>query len=534
MQTSVETLSPTRVRLTVEVPFEELEPAVRAAYKKIGGQVRIQGFRPGKVPPQIIDQRVGRGTVLDEAVQSALPTFYSTAVRENEVAVLSQPEVDVTDFVDREKLVFTAEVDVRPELALPAYGALQVQVEDADVTDDDIDADLAGLQDRFSTLSGVDRAVQDGDFVSLDLVAKIDGELVPGGEATGMSYEVGSDTMLPGLDEAITGLSDGEETTFDSALVAGDHAGQIAQVTVTVRSVKTKEVPPLDDDFAQTASEFDTIAELRDDVRTRLERTKKLEQGVAARDETLETMLRQTEIAVPDSVVVQEVAYREQSIDAQLEQAGLTKEAYLASEGRTEEDLAAELRESAEDAVKAQLLLDAIAEKEEVQVSDAELTEQVVRRAQRAGVSPDAYAQQVVQSQQLGALMAEVRRGKTLAQVLESTTITDASGRRVDLEALRETAGGESDEQVDEDGRRFHTHPDGTVHYLDDESDAAAPEAQEPAVPTAPAAASPSDVTVTVAPASPPGPGDVVAGDVVEGEVVEGEVVPDETGAPRA
>ena len=471
MQTTVETLNPTRVRLTVEVPFTELEPALKAAYGRIAQQVRVPGFRPGKVPARVIDQRVGRGAVLEEAVQQALPTFYATAVREQDVAVMAQPEVAVTELVDREKLVFTAEVDVRPQLELPPYDALQVTVDDAGVDDEAVDSQLAGLQDRFATLSGVDRAVEAGDYVSLDLAATIDGEPVPGGEATGVSYEVGSGTLVPGLDDAITGLSEGEEVVFDSELVAGEQAGRTAQVRAVVKSVKAKEVPALDDEFAQTASEFDTIEELRADVRGRLERVARLEQGVAARDKALEVLLEQVEVPVPASVVDSEVALRQQQIDAQLRQAGLTREAYLAAEGRTAEDLDAELRGNAEQAVKAQLVLDAIADAEQVGVDDSELSAHVVRRAQQAGVSPDQYAQQVVQAQQLGALVAEVRRGKALAQVLETATVTDTSGNAIDLEQLAAEASGDA---VDEQGRRYHTHADGSVHYLDDEADAGA------------------------------------------------------------
>jgi trigger factor len=471
VQTTVETLNPTRVRLTVEVPFAELEPALSAAYKRIAQQVRIQGFRPGKVPPRIIDQRIGRGAVLDEALQSALPELYSSAVREQEVAVLSQPQVDVTELVDGQRLVFTAEVDVRPKVELPAYDQLSATVDDVEVGDDDVDAQLATLQDRFATLTGVERPAEDGDYVSLDLVATIDGEPVPGGEASGISYEVGSGTMLPGLDDAVRSLSAGEEATFTSDLVAGEHAGKSADVTVTVRSVKVKEVPDLDDDFAQTASEFDSIEELRADTRARLERARRLEQGVEARDAVLEAFLEQVDVPAPDSAVEAELGWRRQSIEAQLQQSGLTMEQYLESEERSAEDLEQELREAAETAVKAQLALDAVADAEQIGVNDAELTEQVVRRAQGMGVTPEQYAQQVMQNQQLGALVAEVRRGKALAHLLEVATVTDSSGRPIDMESIaRETSG----EAMDEQGRRYHTHADGSIHYLDEASAGAA------------------------------------------------------------
>lgn len=455
MKSAVETLTPTRVRLTVEVPFEELQPSVDAAYRKIAKQVRVQGFRPGKVPPRIIDQRFGRGPVIEEAVQEAIPRFYGDAVREAEVTPLSHPDVDVTTFDDGVQLIFTAEVDVRPTVELPAYDALRITVDDAEVADEAVEEQLASLQDRFSTLTVVDRPVEAGDFVSIDLTATVDGEAVPGGEATGLSYEVGSETMLPGLDDVLLGMAEGESRSFDSELAAGDYAGRTAAVTVTVRSVKVKQLPELTDDFAPTASEFDTLDELRADIRARLERVRRLEQGVQARDRVLEALLAATEVPLPESVVSTELEWRRNAFDQQLEQMGISRDDYLTTESRTSDDLDAEIERSAHEAVKAQLVLDAIADREQVGIDDADLTDQVVRRAQRAGVAVDDYAQTLVRTGQLGTLVADVRRAKALAQVLESATIIDASGRPVDLSALSESAadsvdviGAEADEDL--------------------------------------------------------------------------------------
>lgn len=439
MKSAVETLTPTRVRLTVEVPFEELQPSVDAAYRKIAQQVRVQGFRPGKVPPRIIDQRFGRGPVIEEAVQEAIPRFYGDAVRDAEVTPLGHPDVDVTTFDDGVQLVFTAEVDVRPNVELPAYDALQVTVDDAEVDDAVVEEQVASLRDRFATLTAVERPVESGDFVSIDLTATVDGEAVPGGEATGLSYEVGSETMLPGLDEALLGMTEEESRSFDSELVAGDYAGRIAAVTVTVRSVKVKQLPELDDEFAPTASEFDTMDELRTDIRIRLERVRRLEQGVQARDRVLEALLAATDVPLPESIVSTELEWRRSTFEQQLEQMGISRDDYLTTEARTSADLDAEIEQSAHAAVKAQLVLDAIADREQVGIDDAELTDQVVRRAQRAGVPVDDYAQTLVRTGQLGALVADVRRGKALTQVLESATIVDGSGRSVDLAALSES-----------------------------------------------------------------------------------------------
>jgi trigger factor len=282
--------------------------------------------------------------------------------------------------------------------------------------------------------------VQTGDYVSLDLNATVGGEEVEGGSTTGLTYEVGSGELVPGIDEALVGMVAGEEKTFQTELVAGDYADRTADVAVTVRSVKQKELPELDDDFAQTASEFDTLDELREDVRGRLGRVRRMEQGVAARDRVFDALLAQVDVPLPQSVVQQEIDYRRHTIEHQLSTAGLTMDAYLATEGRSQEDMDTELREASEQAVRGQLVLDALADTEQVGVSDTELTEEVVRRAQQAGASPDQYASQLMQAGQLPLLVADVRRGKALAHVLETAKITDASGNEVDLEALqRET-----------------------------------------------------------------------------------------------
>jgi trigger factor len=437
LKSTVETLSPTRVRLAVEVPFDELKPSLDKAYANIAKQVRVPGFRPGKAPARIIDQRVGRAAVLDEAVQDAVPRAYSEAVRENELRALGQPDIELTKLDDGESIAFTAEVDVRPEVTLPSYDGIAVSVDDVEVTDADVDEQIAGMRERFAVLKATSRPVQDGDYVSLDLRATVDGEEVPGGSTTGLSYEVGTNSMMSGLDEALQGASAGDERTFTTELVAGEYAGRTADIAVTVRSVKEKELPELDDDFAQTASEFDTLEEFRADVRGRMERVKTLEQGVQARDKVLESLLAATDVPLPESAVRGEVEWRQHDITHQLENAGLDLQTYLTSEGRTAEEFETEIRANAETAVKSQLVLDALADAEELGVSDAELTEHVIAQAQRYGVSPQEFAQQLTQAGNLPALVSDVRRSKALATVLERATITDASGRTVDLEALR-------------------------------------------------------------------------------------------------
>ncbi|MFC5140543.1 trigger factor [Actinomycetospora rhizophila] len=450
MKSTVEHLSPTRVKLAVEVPFDELKPNFDKAYKKIAQQVRIPGFRPGKAPARILDQRLGRGVVLEEVVNEAVPAKYGEAVTEAEVQPLGQPDIEVTEIEDGDKLAFTAEVDIRPEITVPDYTSIAVEVDDAEVTDDDVDEQLTGLQARFGTLTGVDRAVRNGDFVVIDLSATVDGEAVEEAQTSGMSHEVGSGQLIEGLDEALEGMSAGETKQFTTKLVAGDHAGKDAEVTVSVQTVKERQLPEADDEFAQLASEFDTLDELKDDLRTRYARVKKMEQGSQARDRVLEALLEAADVPLPESVVQSEVEVRahEAVHEFDHDEARLTE--YVESQGQTREEFDTELRTSAEQAVKTQLLLDKIADEANVQVEQQELMERIMMQAQRFGVSPEEYIQQAQQANQLGAIFADVRRGKALATVVQSATITGPGGSDVDLSELFGTAGEVEGETVDE------------------------------------------------------------------------------------
>ncbi|MQA95342.1 MAG: trigger factor, partial [Streptosporangiales bacterium] len=449
MKTDVEELSPTRVKLSIEVPFEELEANVKQAYKEIAQQVRLKGFRPGKAPARLIDQYVGRGAVLSEAVNHAVPELYGKAVQEAEVFALGQPQVEITEIEDGKQLSFTAEVDVRPRFEVPEYDALPVTVDSAEITPDDVEEQIGNLRERFATLSGVERPVENGDYVSIDLSATIAGEELEDLSSTGTSYEVGSGSMLEGLDDALPGMSAEESKTFTTTLVGGDPEGEQAEVTVTVQSVKAKELPELDDEFAQMASEFDTIGELRESIREQLTRSKRYAQVGQARDRALEALLERVDIPLPDSVVSGEVDRRKQSLDQQLESAGLSREAYLQMQDQSEEDFDSELDEGSRKAVKAGFILDQLALQEELGVDDSDLTGYVVDQAMRMGVSPDALAQHLVESNQISVAYTEVLRGKALSLVVEHAKVTDEDGNEVDVMAVqREAEGGE--EEADE------------------------------------------------------------------------------------
>jgi trigger factor len=437
VKSTVETLSPTRVKLALEVPFDELKPSLQKAYREIGAQVQVPGFRRGKIPAAVIDQRVGRGAVLNEAVQEAIPQQILAAVREHDVKTLGRPEVEITEFGDNAPLKFTAEVDVRPEITVPDLSTISVTVPAVEIGDNEIDEQINGLRERFATLKTVERPAAENDYVQLDLNATVDGEEVAGGSATNISHEVGSKQLLPGLDEVLVGLSAGDEATFTTQLVGGDFAGRDAEVKVTVRSVKDKQLPEIDDEFAQLASEFDTLEELRNDLRERLTRVKKVEQIYAARDEALKQLVEAAEIPAPEGVVKEEVEGRKQAMTDQLERIGATLQDYLTSEEKTEEQVDEELTEAAQEGVRIQLLLDTIADAEDVQVSDDEFGHEIVHRAQRAQMQPQQYYDQLVQSGAAAAVFGDVRRGKALASVMEQVEMKDSEGNALTLEDLR-------------------------------------------------------------------------------------------------
>ena len=432
MKSTVEALSPTRVRLTIDVPFEELSGHVSDAYKKIAMQVNIPGFRKGKVPAAMIDQRVGRGTVLDEAINQALPDFYSQAAREHDVAVLGRPEVDIKEFVDKEKLSFTVEVNVRPEVVLPDFSNITITVDDVVVSEADIEEQVDALRIRFGTLNTVDREVDTGDFATIDLVARINGEEVEGGTASGISYEVGSNRMIDGLDAALVGLKAGGDKVFETQLVGMDE-GKTGVVEVSVQAVKERELPVLDDAFAALASEFDTLAELRSDITERLTRLKKMEQGAQARDLLVEKLLGEIEIPIPDEFITAEV------------------DDHLKGESRMEDTVhRAEVEGQVRSSLKSDFLLDAVVKAEAVEVTEIELTEYLIRTSSRYGMAPEQFAEQLSKAGQISQLVAEVARAKALAGVLSRVTVVDKSGQSIDLEALRPQPAAPESEIADE------------------------------------------------------------------------------------
>jgi trigger factor len=448
VKTDVEELSPTRVRLSVEVSFEELKPSLDKAYREVAQQARIPGFRPGKVPPRVIDMRIGRGAVLTEAVNDALPEFYSKAVQEAEVFALGQPDVEITNLDDGKELTFTAEVEVRPKFELPDFTTLSVTVDNAEVTPDDVEEYLTSLRERFASLKTAQRAAAEGDYTTIDMSASVEGEAVEDAQATGLSYEIGSGTMLEGLDEALTGLSAGESATFATELAGGSAAGQQADVTVTVQSVKVKELPELDDDFAQLASEFDTLGELRADTRSQLERVKKLQQATQARDKAVDTLVDSVDIPLPEKFVEHEIHHARENVDNQLAQMKMSKADYLKTLEKTEEEYDSDLVEQSQRSVKVSFVLDELARTENLTVNQAELSYFVADQAQRMGIAPEHFARQLTESGQLGVAFTEVLRGKAATLAAERIPVIDEAGNKIDVKAEIEALNADVDSML--------------------------------------------------------------------------------------
>lgn len=422
MKSAVETLDPTRVKVTVEVPFEELKPAVDAAYRDIATRVSVPGFRKGKVPARIIDQRIGRGAVIEQAVNEALPLLYHDALVANDIKALGNPEVDITEIPAVTgplggQLVFTAEVDVQPEITFPDLAGVALQVSDAVVSDDDVEERLTSLRERFGTLTGVTRAAADGDFVVVDLAASVDGEEVE--SVAGISYQVGAGTMIDGLDEALIGMAAGDEKTFTTKLVAGEHADKDSEVRVTLTEVKVRELPEADDEFAQLASEFDTIDELREDLRAQVATDKAADQAVEAREALLAHLRENTDFPLPQRIVDAEVR------------------AHLEREGKAEDDPhGEEIRQETEQALRDQLLLDALAQELDVEVEQDELVRYLFTTAQRYGADPSEFITSADQNGQIPMFVADLARNKSLAVALRRVQVQDGAGAPVDLSAF--------------------------------------------------------------------------------------------------
>ncbi len=426
---ALEKIDSTTVKITVTLTQEEVAPAMKHAFEHIGREVTIPGFRKGKVPAKILEQRVGKGAVIEHAVNEGVPGWYAAAVDEQSVRPYGQPEIEVTKLPGivegDEGIEFVATVEVRPEITLPAPGDLVIEVAPIEVSEEDVQERMTALRERFGTLTPADRAAEDGDFVTLDLDAQIGGESVDAVQGT--SYQVGTGTMIEGLDDAVTGLSAGESTTFEGPLAAGEFAGETASITVTVTAVKTRELPEANDDFAQLASEFDTIDELKADLREQAARIKTNNQAMQAREQLLQVLMEKVgEFALPSKSVEAEVHH------------------HLENEDRLEDDdHRAEVTARTQEGLRTRMLLDQLAEDLGIDVQENELVDYLVNASRQYGTDPGTFIQQVQQSGQIPAIVADVARSKATAYALRRAIVRDSNGNAVDL---RGVIGGLEDE----------------------------------------------------------------------------------------
>lgn len=454
MKSSVEKLSDTRVKLTVNVPFDELKGEFDKAYQAIAQQVTIPGFRRGKAPRQLIDARFGRGPVLEQVVNDMLPSRYEQAVKEADVKPIGQPEVDITEIEDGDHVEFTAEVDVQPEIEVPDFSALEVTVPALEVADEDVDEALDELRGRFAELKNTKRKMKTGDIAVIDIKATVDGEEIPEAGAEGINYEIGKGDLIDGLDTALRGMKTDEDNEFTTTFKSGKYADKEATVNVHVQQSKERKLPDLDEEFVQMASEFDTVDELRDATRKQVEESKKTGQAAAIRDETLKKVLAETEFELPQTVVDAQVDAQRHQLLGQLAHDEAALNSVLEAQGTTREKFDAEQRENAEEAVRTQLFLDALAEQEQPEVSQQELTEHIMFTAQSYGMDPNEFVQQISQSGQIGNLFADVRRGKALAAAICRVKVTDEAGNSVDPE---EYFGEEDEDEAQNDAKAEST-----------------------------------------------------------------------------
>ncbi|MBP3088135.1 trigger factor [Corynebacterium sp. sy017] len=433
MKSSVEKLSDTRVKLTVEVPFEELQGEVDQAYRAIAQQITIPGFRKGKAPRQLIDARVGRGPVLEQVVNDMLPSRYQQAVEENELVVLAQPTIDVTKIEDGELVEFVAEVDVRPEITVPDFSQISVTVPALKTDEEAVDAEIDRLRERFAELKDTRRKLKTDDYAIIDLsAADVEGETVEDTKAEGLSYRVGDGSLLDGLDTALRGLKTGESAEFTTTIKDGEHAGKKATLTVHVQQTKERKLPELDEEFVQTASEFDTVEQLRESVSSRVAEQAKAAQAAAIRDEVLKAALAQTSFELPEAIVEEQAHAQLHQVMGQLAHDDEAVNSLLEAQGTTREEFEAQAREAAAESVRNQLFLDVVAEQEQPEVSQEELTDHILFTARSYGMDPNQFVAQLQQSGQIAQLFADVRRGKAMAAVLTRASVTDDEGNTID------------------------------------------------------------------------------------------------------
>lgn len=434
MKTTVDKLSDTRVKLTVNVPFAELDQEIDQAYAAIAQQVSIPGFRKGKAPRQLIDARFGRGPILEQVVNDMLPSRYEQAVQSEDLKVIGQPDVDISKIEDKDFVEFTAEVDVRPEFEVPDFSEISITVPAIKAGEEDVDKALEDLAERFGELKDTKRKMKTGDYAIIDITAEVDGEKIEEASTEGLSYSIGDDNLIKGLDTSLRGMKTGEDNEFSSTIQSGEYKDEEATFKVHVQQTKERKLPDMDDEFAQMASEYDTIEELREATKTEVEESKKAEQAGQIRDEVLKAALADVDFELPQSVVDEQAHAQLHQILGQLAHDEKALAQLLEAQGTSREEFDQQTREQAEESVRTQIFLDAVAEKEEPEVSQQELSDHILFTAQSYGMDPNQFIQQLQSNGQIANLFSDVRRGKALAAAICRTTVKDEEGNDVDVE----------------------------------------------------------------------------------------------------
>ena len=437
MKTIVEALEGNKVKLSVEVEEAEFDKAIDAAFRRIAREVRIPGFRPGKAPRRLLEARLGNDAARQEALREALPDYYVAALKEHDVDAIAPPEIDITAGEENGPVAFDAVVEIRPQVSVAGYGGLRVTVDSPNVIDDEVDAQIDRLREQFGTLEPVERTARDGDYVSIDIKGSSDGEAVEGLTADDYLYEVGRGAIAPELDEQLRGAKTGDILAFDADVPGFDDGPKRVQFKVLVKEVRAKSLPDADDEWASEASEFDTVDELRDDVRTRLGLVKKVQATMALQEAAVDALVELVEEDVPEPLVASDVERRIHDLGHRLEQQGADLAAYLAATGRSQDELLAELREQATRSVKADLALRAVADAEEIEASDEDVQTEVGRLAERAGVKTDRLLRELDRSDQLPAVRSDIRKSKALAWLIDNVEVVDPEGRPIDRSELQ-------------------------------------------------------------------------------------------------
>ena len=440
IQTTAERVQEHRVKLRVEMPEKALEPAINAVYRELAKEIRVPGFRKGKVPRQIIDSRVGADFVRNEALKEALPGFYQEALDAEGLEAIAAPEIDLKESAPGEPVVFEALVDVRPDVKVPDLEAITVQAPIDEVTEDDISEQLDRLGDRFAELETIGREVRRGDFALIDIKGYVHDELVEGASAPDLLYEVGSRTGPPSLDEELEGNRPGAILKFNDELQSGEMAGEALSFTVLLKEVKAKKLPDLDDEFAKTVGEFESLDVLKDDLRNRLDDVKKQMAAEELRAAVLEALVGAADLDAPEKLVEHEFEHRLSHFEEDLANANLTMADYLKQAGLTELELRKDVRDNAVRSVKAELLLEQVARDKEISIEQDDIGREIAYAAARTGTDPGELAKQLAASGRLGSVAADIMRRKALDYVVEHVNV---AGRRAEVEEVEEVEEGE-------------------------------------------------------------------------------------------